>query len=149
VTISPNAAIANTVVVYYGQIQLELGSAATPFSRAGGTFQQELAACQRYYKSSTATYDGYLGQCAATTTARIGFPLPVSMRVAPSVSLRSGTPQIRSALTQATQNATAATLAIADGSMVVVDFTLGTALTQGALVTYVANSSIIDFSAEL
>jgi hypothetical protein len=35
--------------------QLELGSYATTFSRAGGTIQNELAACQRYFQKSWAT----------------------------------------------------------------------------------------------
>jgi hypothetical protein len=31
---------------------MELGSVATTFKRAGGTFQGELSACQRYYQKS-------------------------------------------------------------------------------------------------
>ena len=59
----PNDGTANSlrIIVYYGatvpngsvldqaQLQLEIGSVVTSFSRAGGTIQQELAACQRYY----------------------------------------------------------------------------------------------------
>jgi hypothetical protein len=39
----------NTIVRMTGA-QFELGPTATPFSRAGGTIQGELAACQRYYQ---------------------------------------------------------------------------------------------------
>jgi len=71
-------------------VQLELGSYATTFSRAGGTIQGELAACQRYYYRATG---GNSGQAiAGSTTAFEGIiPLKVSMRVAPTVLDISGT----------------------------------------------------------
>ena len=50
--------------------QLEMGSVATTFSRAGGTIQGELAACQRYYQRWTGTTGGvYLGFGNAASTA--------------------------------------------------------------------------------
>ena len=75
-------------------VQLEIGSIATPFSRAGGTFSGELAACQRYYYRITpngvanATI-GY-GLAASTTNMLMNIAVPVSMRVNPTALDSSG-----------------------------------------------------------
>ena len=75
--------IASSVVVYFSNIQLELGSTATTFSRAGGTIQGELAACQRYYYQL-----GYLDiaqvYASSTTTSTCIIRFPVQMRTAPT-----------------------------------------------------------------
>jgi hypothetical protein len=77
------------------QVQLELGSVATPFSRAAGTIQGELAACQRYYFRYTPDA-GTLrilstGQCVSTTVAGIAYKYPVTMRTRPTALEQSGT----------------------------------------------------------
>ena len=79
--------------------QLELGSYATTFSRAGGTIQGELAACQRYYQKSygqavtvptNATGAGLaMGVTTATTPtgSYLGYvKLPVTMRISPTIT---------------------------------------------------------------
>jgi hypothetical protein len=68
-------------------IQLEAGSQATPFKRAGGTLQGELAACQRYYYrfGGNEIYQrfGY-GVFVNSTTANTVIHHPVTLRANPT-----------------------------------------------------------------
>jgi hypothetical protein len=75
-------------------VQLELGSVATTFKRAGsggGTIQGELAACQRYYQrvsgQSAAATDLCTGYLSSTTRACGVYVFPVLMRVAPTIGI--------------------------------------------------------------
>ena len=86
----------------FTQVQLEVGSVATPFARAGGTIQGELAAAQRYYQKSypqgtaPATANvvdgiqvGKVGDNTVVLAERYGSVVfPVVMRIAPTVTIR-------------------------------------------------------------
>jgi hypothetical protein len=81
--------IASGVIVYYGQIQLELGNVATQFTRAGGTIQGELSAAQRYYyRQNWQALSNFavFGTGFANTTGNcyIETQFPVNMRVKPT-----------------------------------------------------------------
>jgi hypothetical protein len=70
-------------------VQLEIGNVATAFSRAGGTIQGELSACQRYLP---AIYGGsYAGYAYATNSILYAIPFPVNARVAPTGITVTGT----------------------------------------------------------
>ena len=73
--------------IYFSQVQLEAGTAATEFDAI--PYADELARCQRYLVASGGTdlYErhGY-GYCYDTTHARIGVSLPVQMRAIPAIA---------------------------------------------------------------
>ena len=74
-------------------VQIDKGSVALPFRRAGGTISGELAACQRYYYRIYPNTSGRYstGQCTSTTTATFWTPYPVTMRTTPTALEQSGT----------------------------------------------------------
>jgi hypothetical protein len=79
--------------LYVTDVQLEAGSTATAFQTATGTIQGELAACQRYYYQFANGNDLFigLGVNVSTTIAFTSVYFPVSMRIAPTLSVSSGT----------------------------------------------------------
>jgi len=81
-------------------IMLEVGSQVSPFVRAGGTIQGELAACQRYYETTydigtaagTATETGSYGFCVGTNTSGANYftyanAFKVTKRATPTITL--------------------------------------------------------------
>ena len=92
--ITTTSTVANGVIVYIGQCQLELGSTATTFSRAGGSIGGELALCQRYYWRVVAggTFGHLLQGVYPSTTLFAGqLNVPVPMRVIPTAVDSGGT----------------------------------------------------------
>ena len=65
-------------------VQVELGSTATPFSRAGGNISGELALCQRYLPSLIGASNTILGFGKNTSQTYVFYKFSVTARVAPT-----------------------------------------------------------------
>ena len=77
--------------LYITGVQLEQSNVMTGFTPAGGTFQAEVAAAQRYYYR-TATGGRYgSGYAKTTTTSGVIVSFPVQLRSQPSALEQSGT----------------------------------------------------------
>jgi hypothetical protein len=141
----------NGTFQYWG-VQIEAGSTATAFQTASGSFQGELALCQRYYQRSTApsAYSNYCIAFVRSATNVTGvYNLPVTMRAAPT-SIDYSTICI--------YTYSGAIIAL---SVVVLEFantnsvsllgtiTGGTANDTGQLLSNNSTSSFLGFSAEL
>lgn len=82
----------NGATFYLTGVQLEVGTQATAFSTAGGSYGAELALCQRYYWKTTGTSsNGYAavgaGGFLSTTSFSAFTPYPVQMRATPTFSI--------------------------------------------------------------
>ena len=72
---------------YITGVQLEVGTQATTFTTAGGSYGAELALCQRYYYGlSGSGVPIMIGQAYSTSAAVGAFVLPTEMRAIPTLS---------------------------------------------------------------
>jgi hypothetical protein len=135
-------------------VQIDVGSVALPFRTNGGTIQGELQACQRYYqrKVGSVGYQPYsLGFNYSTTQTTAIMPLPVTMRVSPTMGFSAA----NTFVIQHTSNlTTAATIAGDRFAPDVVQFftTVASGLTAGqaaAVSVQNAQTGFIEMIAEL
>ena len=142
-------------VLWISQVQLEVGSTATPFSRAGGTIQGKLAACQRYYYRNTGggAFSGFTwGYATSTTNGFFVVPLPVAMRVNPTSLDFANLQANNSAGTSYACSSGSLNAAYQSTTTGNVEFTLASSPTAGTMIRLMSANNVnayIGFSAEL
>jgi len=140
------ASVSTGLSLYYANIQLEIGTQSSPFTRAGGTIQQELAACQRYFEMSynqgTTPANGagsaslYMATAYAISSVRIPVTYKVPKRTAPSMAFyRTGvgvTPGVWSYYNSSWQDPTSLAYSDSSNSAFIVELTKTAGFTVGS-----------------
>lgn len=133
--------------------QAEYGSKLTPFQTAGGgSPQEELSMCQRYFQTYGGGYDYITGQSISTTTARFNIILPVQMRAVISSITTTGTIKVRDKTLSTINAAGALTIPASSGTNSAAVFDVPAAAASFVLyqaTTMVLDSGSIQFSTEL
>ena len=143
-------------------VQLEVGTQATTFTLAGGSYGAELALCQRYYQQYNTTGDNTAfmapGYCDTSSRAFCTFQFPVYMRSAPSLTVVSPTAFALYAVPANTLPASSITLTggastngIVSAATVTVNSSSSFTAGQGTVLKDASTSSAgrLQFSAEL
>jgi hypothetical protein len=139
----------NGATWYITGVQLEVGTQATTFTTAGGSYGAELLLCQRYYWKYINDYivSGFNENSSGFLAA---FTLPTQMRTAPTMGTdASATYRIR------IPGATVTVTSLTGDSATVSSFRMNAATSggltagQGSILIANANGKFIDFSAEL
>lgn len=139
-------------------VQLEVGTQATTFTTAGGSYGAELALCQRYYfKFLSVSSSSYFttGWTESTTAANGVVNFPVQLRTNPTALEQSGTAtdyRVVDLGSGIACNAVPSFVASQSANAALVRFSVASGLTAGRCVGLSANSSTAAFlawSAEL
>ena len=155
IVLSSTGNMAAGVAAYITGVQLELGSIATAFSRAGGTLQGELAACQRYYVQygPNNVYEKFgIGTSRTSGQADALLYLPVSMRTSPSSINYGGSFAITNAAGGSVYSVTSLSLDTPGKNIVDVYIASSGGFSTGTTIVLYANNSssaYIGISAEL
>jgi hypothetical protein len=135
-------------------VQIELGSAATTFKRAGGTIQGELAACQRYFTriGGEVAYNFLANAYFDSTTTGFGMVNYSSMRTTPAATFTTASNYAALNIGTAVTACTAISADFYNTKSFRLSFTVGSARTAGQGLIMTSNNTTngyIDISAEL
>jgi hypothetical protein len=145
IIIGSNASLVSGRTVTITGVQLELGSQATPFARAGGSIGGELALCQRYYYRITSGIAFAMlipnGVSTSSTLFEGFLTYPVTMRIAPNVLEFSTLYVAQRTTTSSDQVIIAGTLGSVTPNTGTLVFTVASGLTTNASGTVRSNNS--------